>query len=96
MIVEEVEIGICLHGFPGNHHYEEFSELCSLESELETFADLFISDEGDEFELLSSLIQFWLDEIRKRGYSLFYLLIGSIPYHDAAESISMLRKVKLL
>lgn len=93
-VVEEVEIGIYSHGYPCNQHYEEFEELCSLENELGYFANFDLSEEGDEYKLLSSLIRFWLDEIRCRGYSLFYLLIGSLAYEEVVMTFSALDKIR--
>jgi hypothetical protein len=90
----EVKLGIYKHGFPIGPHYEEYEELSSLESELSGFSDLDFWDESPEEKLLATLITFWLDEIRCRGYDLFHLLLGSILYTEVIASFSALGQVK--
>ena len=92
--VHVVELGIYKHGFPSGRHYEEYEELCSLESELDGFSDFDFGDDSPEKKLLTSLIAFWLDEIRCRGYDLFNLLIGSLGHEEITASFSALGKIR--
>lgn len=91
----EVELGIYKHGFPSDRHYEEYEELCSLESVLDNNYELNIwSDNSESDKLLSSLVDYWLDEIKARGYDLLALLQGSLLHEEVIASFSALEKIR--
>lgn len=93
--VNEVELGIYKHGFPSDRHYEEYEELCSLESVLDDNYEFNVwSDNSESDKLLSSLVDYWLDEIRGRGYDLLTLLQGSLLYAEVTASFSALEKIR--
>lgn len=93
--VHEVELGIYKHGFPSDRNYEEYEELCSLESVLDDNYELNIwSDNSESDKLLSSLVDYWLDEIKVRGYDLLALLQGSLLHEDVTTSFSALEKIR--
>ena len=93
--VHEVELGVYKHGFPSDRHYEEYEELCLLESVLADTFDLSIWSESPESDnLLSSLVEFWLDEIKCRGYDLLSLLQGSLLHEEVAKSFLALTEIR--
>lgn len=93
--VHEVELGIYKHGFPSDQRYEEYEELCSLESVLDDNYELNIwSDNSESDKLLSSLVDYWLDEIKVRGYDLLALLQGSLLHEEVIASFSALEKIR--
>lgn len=91
--VHQVESGVWQHGFPCDRHYEEYEELCSLESELIGFSNYDYWGDGSESVLLSSLIVYWLDEIKCRGYDLFNLLIGAVLHDEVTASFLALQQI---
>lgn len=91
--VHLVESGVWKHGFPSDRHYEEYEELCLLEEELICFSNYDFLGDGSESVLLSSLIVYWLDEIRCRGYDLFNLLIGAVLHDEVTASFLALQKI---
>lgn len=92
--VHKVELGVYKHGFPFDRHYEEYEELCALESELIDFSNYDYWGDGSESVLLSSLIVFWLDEIRCRGYELLSLLQGSVLHEEVVKSFLALTEIR--
>lgn len=93
--VNEVELGIYKHGFPSDRHYEEYEELCSLESMLDSNYEFNIwNDNSESDKLLSSLVDYWLDEIKVRGYDLLALLQGSLLHEEVTASFSALGKIR--
>lgn len=91
--VHQIETGVWQHGFPSGRHYEEYEELCALESELLDFSHFDFFDEDPESEMLSKLIVYWLDEIRCRGYDLFNLLIDPVQHDKVTSSFLALQKI---
>lgn len=91
--VHQIENGVWQHGFPSGRNYEEYEELCDLESELIDFSSFDFFDEDPESELLSKLVVYWLEEIQCRGYDLFHLLIGAVQHDEVTSSFLALQKV---
>lgn len=49
--------------------------------------------EEAEFQLLSRLIEYWIDETQKRGYMLFHLLIGADDIVGAGKSLAKINEI---
>lgn len=91
--VHQVELGVWQHGFPPDRPYEEYEELCALESELTGFSNYDFWGDGSDSVLLSSLIVYWLDEIRCRGDDLFNLLIDPEQHNKVTVSFLALQQI---